>query len=464
MASLTRRHNTWFANFALADGSRTRRSTKQKDLGSPAERSEAKRRAQQIAQFYEDCARGNATEAQIRKTMGELFLKVNGRRIEFATTESYLNTWLDRVKLHKALTTWIRYDVIVRAFLVHLGTKAKLPLGDIAADDIQKFLDAQLAAGRRPTSVRLCAKTISTPFGRARREGLILTNPVQSVELPRGVSVGRLPFTWPQVRQIFDAAPPDWRTAVLLGAFCGARLGDCANMPWSAVDLDGGVIRFKPQKTAATGKEVVMPIHPVLAAHLRQLALERHADTRIRVPAGASGAISPPCPAGQGALCPALAGRPVGGMLGLSREFMRLMQAAGVAELKEPVDEKKAGSSPVRRRKVPRLSFHSLRHTMVTALANAGVAPDLRQALAGHSSIKMSEGYTHRSLKLLQSAVEKLPAFEGEPASPPQREPAGTRGTAVPQDQQSAVTQVFPSSPDPSGEAQPEQRNPNDHA
>ncbi len=402
MASLTKRHNTWFACFALADGTQTRRSTKQRDLGTPAERAEARRRAQQIAQFYEDGARGNTTEAQIRKTMGELFQRVNGRRIEFAHTANYLTTWLNRVKLHKAPTTWIRYDVIVRAFVKHLGPKAELPLGDITPEDVQAFLDAQLAGGRRPSSVRLCAKTLSTPFGRARREGLILTNPVQTVELPQGASIGRLPFTWPQVKQLYSAAPEDWRTAVLLGAFCGARLGDAANMPWSAVDLEGGVIRFLPKKTAASGKELVMPIHPVLAEHLRPLA--------------------PHVPRGARMLCPALAGRPVGGMNGLSREFKGVMAAAGVAEATGAA----AAKTGPKQRKVPRLSFHSLRHTMVSALANAGVAPDLRQALAGHSSERMSERYTHRGLKLLQAAVDKLPMLEAEsiPLTSPSDEPA----------------------------------------
>jgi len=427
MASLTKRHNTWFACFALADGSQTRRSTKQKDRGTPAERAEARRRAQQIAQFYEDGARGNSTEAQIRKTMSELFQKINGRQLEFAHTGSYLNAWLDRVKLHKAPTTWIRYDVIVRAFLKSIGPKAELPLGDITPQDIQTFLDAQLAAGRRASSVRLCAKTLSTPFGRARREGIILTNPCATVELPQGASIGRLPFTWPQVRQIFDAAPPDWRTAVLLGAFCGARLSDCANMAWSAVDLVTGVIRFIPRKTAATGKEVVMPIHPVLAAHLRASGpagpLEILADTRGHA-----------CPR---YLCPSLAGRPVGGMNGLSRDFKGVMHAAGVVEA--------ANASPAKagpkQRNVPRLSFHSLRHTMVSTLANAGVAPDLRQALAGHSSELMSERYTHRGLKLLQAAVEKLPMLEAAPSGPmgPLAQPQST-----------------PATPAPAGEAQPE--------
>jgi site-specific recombinase XerD len=44
-------------------------------------------------------------------------------------------------------------------------------------------------------------------------------------------------------------------------------------------------------------------------------------------------------------------------------------------------------------RKQSSLSFHSLRHSFVSALANAGVAPDLRQKLAGHSELKSHARY-----------------------------------------------------------------------
>jgi integrase len=55
-------------------------------------------------------------------------------------------------------------------------------------------------------------------------------------------------------------------------------------------------------------------------------------------------------------------------------------------------------------------SFHSLRHSFNSGLANAGIERELRQALTGHASAKMNETYTHRELELLRDAVRVVPS------------------------------------------------------
>ena len=48
-------------------------------------------------------------------------------------------------------------------------------------------------------------------------------------------------------------------------------------------------------------------------------------------------------------------------------------------------------------RSVSALSFHSLRHSFNSALANAGVSQELRQKLTGHASADMNTIYTHHT-------------------------------------------------------------------
>jgi integrase len=54
-------------------------------------------------------------------------------------------------------------------------------------------------------------------------------------------------------------------------------------------------------------------------------------------------------------------------------------------------------------------TFHSLRHSFVSELANAGIAPDVRQLLAGHSDESSHMVYTHQKLETLRKAVDSLP-------------------------------------------------------
>jgi integrase len=54
-------------------------------------------------------------------------------------------------------------------------------------------------------------------------------------------------------------------------------------------------------------------------------------------------------------------------------------------------------------------TFHALRHGFISQLANAGVAPDIRQKLAGHASAVVHGIYTHHEIETLRGAIEKLP-------------------------------------------------------
>mgnify|MGYP001613889461 CR=1 FL=1 len=62
-------------------------------------------------------------------------------------------------------------------------------------------------------------------------------------------------------------------------------------------------------------------------------------------------------------------------------------------------------------RKLSRRSFHALRHSFASALAKAGVSPELRMKLTGHTTEAVHRGYTHHELDVLRSAVTKLPSL-----------------------------------------------------
>jgi site-specific recombinase XerD len=60
-------------------------------------------------------------------------------------------------------------------------------------------------------------------------------------------------------------------------------------------------------------------------------------------------------------------------------------------------------------RTVNSLSFHSLRHSFNSAMANAGVSQELRMKLTGHADTATNTGYTHHQLEPLRKAVESIP-------------------------------------------------------
>src|SRR5438046_10309603 len=68
-----------------------------------------------------------------------------------------------------------------------------------------------------------------------------------------------------QVSKLVRAAGGDWRGAILLGYYSGARLGDVANMRWDTIDWRNKVMRFTASKTK---KPVAIPLHRDLEREL----------------------------------------------------------------------------------------------------------------------------------------------------------------------------------------------------
>lgn len=109
-----------------------------------------------------------------------------------------------------------------------------------------------------------------------------------------------------------------------------------------------------------------------------------------------------PTGVGKRPLLPTLHGRIKGSLGGLATELSRLMARAGVFA---PMCREKKG----RGRQVRTKSFHSLRHTFVSRLANA----DVRKALAGHDTDEAHARYTHLAFTEQTYAPAKLSAIGG---------------------------------------------------
>ena len=62
-------------------------------------------------------------------------------------------------------------------------------------------------------------------------------------------------------------------------------------------------------------------------------------------------------------------------------------------------------------RRLSNLSFHSLRHSFNSAMANAGIAQEIRQKLTGHTSAETNKVYTHHELEPLRAAVGAIPSL-----------------------------------------------------
>ncbi len=56
-------------------------------------------------------------------------------------------------------------------------------------------------------------------------------------------------------------------------------------------------------------------------------------------------------------------------------------------------------------------SFDSLRHTLVSDLANSGSNPEIRRKLTGHKTASVHDLYTHFERETLRAAVHAIPGL-----------------------------------------------------
>jgi integrase len=361
----------WIACYTDSIGRRLKKSTKLTN----------KKKALEIAlalDHGEHLARTGAfTEARLRDLLEQTLARVTGEPVQHYTVETWLHWWHERKSKARPASA-VRYGQVVRDFISFLGSRAQLPLEHIADKDILAFRNAETKRGVSNKTANLAVKIVSMAFHDALRQGKVKFNPCIGLDPLDEESAEREPFTSAEIRKLLGAATGDWKAAILFAYYTGARLSDVASMPWGAIDLDKRLISFTPKKTKRGKKVLRIPLHPDLEKEL------------LKSPG-----------VGNAPLFPSLAGRGSGGAHGLSPEFKTIMQKAGVhGEIIRHTAKGRGNTTK---------SFHSLRHSFVSVLANAGIARELRQVLTGHASERMNEIYTHRELETVRDAISVIP-------------------------------------------------------
>jgi len=372
MPSLWKREKSpyWVCCYTSADGQRLKKSTKQADRKRAWEVCLSIERAERFAK------NGTLTEQAAKKIIGEIVERTTGEPLHHYSTVDWFNEWQAGKAQAKSAATAERYKQVAREFLGSLANRAELSLTHITPKDIRAYRDAELAAGKSPKTANLSVKIVSAAFNAALRQGYLASNPCTALDSLREETAERSTFTSEQLTKLVNAAKGDWKGAILFAYYTGARLCDVANMRWSAIDLRRQLVTFTPSKTK---KPVTIPLHPKLE---RQL---------LKAPG-----------VGKAFLFPLLAGKSTGGKRGLSRQFTAIMSGAGIeGKITRHTENGRANSS---------LSFHCLRHSFNSALANAGVSQEIRMKLTGHMSAEMNRSYTHHELEPLRAAVACIPA------------------------------------------------------
>ncbi len=379
----------WFARYRLPDGKWTAKTTKQKDRGA------ALRTAYELEGLGASAVELSPVGAALARNVREIYERATRQKVEAVTVGDFLRQWVARIEATKSANTGSRYKQIVDLLLAYLGPQGeRRNLASLTPTILQGFIDSQSATGKGAHTVALAGKILSIALKSAVRAGLLERNPAGQLDLPAFAMKEREEFSAAELESLLaEARGTEWETAVLLGAYCGARLGDATSMRWENVDLAGAKVTFTPQKTSRRGNKVELPIPPRVLAHLEGLAGREDAQHNEFI-------------------TPGLAARGIGGRTGLSLSFRALMRRSGVS------GKTTARAKDSAARSFSTKSFHSLRHFFIANMHRGGADAETAQAGAGHSDAKVHERYDHdkrdRVARNLKAAVENIPGAKGK--------------------------------------------------
>ena len=346
-------------------------------------------RALAIARKYEQVAlkaSGTDGEGRITRQFVEdainSILEASGLPAYVATHtwDDYSQAWLKMQKGRITAGTLISYTSSIASLSKWLGKDKVRGLGAFTGSHMQSWYEAQLASGLKPSSINKHSKQLRAVFDRAKSEGFCERNPVDLILKSHGGSDTRETFTAEDIVEIIGlltrTKQHDWLTVFLIGLCTGQRLQDCAQADWSQFRMEGETLVWLLTQ-GKTKAQVAIPIVEPLASNLK-------ARRQVSSP-----------------LVPSLHGIPSGGMKGLSTQFSTLLDASKIERGKRQRADGSKGASWTGK------TFHSLRHTTNSLLANAGVADDVRRQILGHASTKMNAHYTHLQIQTTLDGLTK---------------------------------------------------------
>ncbi|MBL9116693.1 MAG: site-specific integrase [Verrucomicrobiaceae bacterium] len=381
MASLWKHPQSkfWVACYTDHNGRQRKASTKIEAL------EKNRKRAMRVADEMETAHKRRMTTSQVVKLCGGLVKELTGEDFSTLSVREFLDGYLARRKREVSKATMAAYKGTAERFKKWLGDRADAELFRVEKRDVIAFRN-HLGDSLHPTTANHALKLLRVFFKAAKVEGLLFENPCDDVAILRKESGGttRRGFTLEELRIVLgEVKGTEWASLVRFGLYTGQRLGDLAALRWSQVDLENEEIRLI---TGKTRRVVIVPICKPLMAHIETLPAGDEATAFLHPKAAELGVSH------------------------LSREFGEVLARCGFRPATTH-DKAEGKGGRAARRVLNELSFHSLRHSAVSMMKNAGISPAIVQDLIGHESAEVSAHYTHIEAEAKRKALETLPVI-----------------------------------------------------
>ncbi|MFJ8831471.1 tyrosine-type recombinase/integrase [Micromonospora aurantiaca] len=334
---------------------------------------------------------------------------------------TYVDPHAGRMRFGEFVTRWLagrsvevrtaeRTESMLRAHL--LPQWAEWPLARIDYLAVQEWV-TNLGRALAPSTTAKHLGMLSMILQTAIRARLIAVNPCEGVRIPRNRAgearagtISREVF----LGRLLPAVPAEHRGIVCAAAGAGLRWGECAGLPWEAVNLDRGLVHVA-QVAVETHGGVVLRAYPKTRAGVRAVPMPQFLVDELRRRRGAGS------PDGRALVFADRDGGPQRRSNFRRRVWLpSLVRASLLGRVTEVAPGRWLAVWPDRDGREQRtefateaaavahaaasavggLRFHDLRHSYITWLVTDGVPVNVVRRVVGHEKASTTlDRYTH---------------------------------------------------------------------
>ena len=232
-------------------------------------------------------------------------------------------------------------------------------------------------------------------------------NPFAGIEKLIAESDSHEPYTFEELKKIFDHADEYLHPIFMIGLFSGLRLGDICTLRKSDVIFDRHFIIRRQRKT---GNRASIPMHEILERYLRAV-YDRSPDPEYMLPKHAAQYMK--------------------NSSTISNRVRRFLESdLGIVSLKHVEGRKQA---------INVKGIHSLRHTFITIAGVVGIPEPVVRSIVGHMTPEMTRLYTRhieeadklRYIQLFGERVGEIPNLPIERPALPYVDPMEAKLKAI---------------------------------
>ncbi len=299
------------------------------------------------------------------------------------TLRCWLYTWLEAEKDKVKVSTWRRYEGIVRCHLMRLGDRR---IADLSTEEIEALYRQILRKGLSAGSLHGVHCVLHGALREAVRQGVIPSNPAHLADLPpkpKSEATSLSPSQQALLVKSSQLTPHG--VCIRLALATGLRIGELPALRWCDIDLSDRVLYVRHTQ-GNTGGELAPPktYHarrsiPLTASITADLTSWKQAqeDTSPQRPVFPD-ADSQPLRSAQ-----------------IRREYKRLLASCDL----------------------PSYPFHALRHTFATRALERGMDFKTLSLILGHSSVSFTmDVYAHCSTAHIRREMQRMDYEYREPA------------------------------------------------